>query len=1034
MRGSVMLSVGVHSWFHPVVGRFAIHVNRRAFFRLAALCCLLARARAGEARAVLDLDRGWKFTRADVPAAVRPDFDDSSWRDVDLPHDFSIEGGYSRTNTPQNAWLPAGKGMYRKRFSLSGEDLKKEILLRFEGVYMNAAVYLNGGRVGGRPYGFLGFDCALSPFAREGENVLTVLADDTPAPTARFYHGGGIYGHVSLHILPRTHVLLNGGVFARTVSAGRDAAALAVDTEFRAAAPGRLTVFHRLEDADGREAAVSEKKTAAYEAGAHRVAHALTVPHPRLWSTRDPCLYTLRTFILDGTCVVDRVSGRIGIRTARFDAAAGFLLNGENVKLKGVCEHLELSPFGAAVPGKMIEWRIKRLLSMGCNAIRTAHNPFTPTFYRKCDELGMMVVDEVFDGWRRKGANDYGGRFFRRHWKKDVAYWVRRDRCHPSVILWSIGNEVGGVRDVHGISGVINGLDGTRPTTGGHIFHGVGVAGFNGQGGQPGFLENFHASHPDRPVVLTEVPHTLQTRGFYRVLTWWRDRGNPRFEFAPYGDEEIFSGGHRRYRSSYDNCGVRCPARICWKRTEATPWISGEFRWTGFDCLGEAQFMGAEFPKRNYSCGVIDLAGFAKDHFYFYQSRWTERPMVHLLPHWTHPDLAEGTIVPVVAYSNCGEVELFLNGRSLGRKKEGALPEFVWKVPYRPGELKAVGYAGGAPAARKVFRTAGPPARLRLEADNRSLAVGGGDFSLLTVSAVDARGVFVPWAHDRVEFRVSGPARAAGYENGDPMDGTDNRAPFRKLFHGLARGYYRSTDGEGPVEVAAAAILGRRLFSGTAQVAISVETAMLRGERPESRFEIRYTLDGTPPAADARRYTRPFTLSGGADVRALILRDGKPFMTLRDTFAKGAEPPFSDPRFQRKAAGKGAFTGPRDPELAAKWREGDRIYETGRNGDFYVHRADKKILVGWWWYDYPDDTAENPAFTGRGEIKWRDSGEISSLKLTDQAGGTLLIRTGGKTRTMRRARPAAGEENLRGGTPGKTPALRPQAEAGGRAG
>ncbi len=923
-------------------------------------------------RAIVNLDFDWRFLAQDTAGGEAAAFDDAAWRRVDVPHDWSIEGEYSSQNTPQNGWLPAGTGWYRRVIDVPAEWLDGVVGVRFEGVYMNSQVWLNGAPVGGRPYGFMTFSCDLTGKLQPGRNVLAVRVDNTPAPTARFYHGSGIYGHVDLLVLPRAHIVPDGGVFARTITADAQRAELAVSTEVRntAATELRATIAHRLLDERGVAAVEWPAKALTIAAGQVATSEVTgAVNRPRLWSPESPTLYTLETTLRDGDRVLDVARTTIGLRTIRWEGATGFWLNGRNVKLHGVCEHLEMMPAGAGVPDALIERRLRQLQAMGVNAIRTAHNPFTPAFYDLCDRLGLLVMDEIFDGWHRKDANDYGGRFFDEWWKRDTVGWIRRDRNHPSIVIYSIGNETGRV-DINNVTGLIHEHDTTRPTTGGMITEGVDVLGYNGPGEITATLTKMHAERPDRAIVLTEVPHTLQTRGFYRALSWWRDQGAPREEYPAYATEEVFtSGGNPRYLSSYDNATVRITARQSLRRTRDTAWIAGEFRWTGYECFGETQFMGAEFPKRSYNCGVIDLAGFPKDLFYLYQSQWTQAPMVHLLPHWTHAGL-EGKTIPVVAYSNCDEVELFLNGRSLGRKAPSDLLDFVWNVPYAAGELKAVGYRQGREVATTRFRTAGQPAHLHLTTDNAALHADRRDVSLVTFAIEDDKGEMIPWAHDRVEFRTIGPVHPLGYENGDPMDCTAPRAAWRKAFYGLGRGYYQATAEDGPVEVTAAALLGNRTFQQSTTVAIDVARVALRGALASTQFEIFYTTDGSAPTPASPRYAAPFSVNRDTTVRALVRRDSREFLTLSDRFQPGKPPMWSDPRYETPKNADGPFKGPFDRELLGQWKSAGGVFELRADGT--ICRVDGRNVgqVGWWWYDYPEDKFEGGHGTGTGELRW----------------------------------------------------------------
>ncbi|MCF6332020.1 MAG: DUF4982 domain-containing protein [Draconibacterium sp.] len=935
----------------------------------------------------VNIDFNWKFALGDIHGAETVDFNDTEWRTLNVPHDWTIEGEYSPENTPQNAWLPVGVGWYRKILKVPEAWLNNKVIIHFDGVYMNSNVYVNGKLAGNRPYGFISFQYDITDMLKPGKNIIAVRVDNTPAPTSRFYHGSGIYGHVNLLLLPKVHITPMGGVFVRTAAADEKEAEIKVDTEIdnEGQHQKEVTVQHVLFDEKGDVVATSAKEKLNIGTGKKETFKTkFTVPRPQLWSPDTPYLYQLETTVKLNDKIIEVKRTPVGIRTIRFDSQTGFWINDKNIKLKGICEHQELSPVGLALPDALLKRRLQVLKNMGVNAIRTAHNPFTPKFYELCDEMGIMVMDEVFDGWHRKGANDYGGRFFMEWWKKDVASWVKRDRNHPSVILWSIGNETG-KNDEHNITGEIHKYDdNTRPVTGGTVFTGVDVSGFNGPAGMPGVLEKFHKENPNQPLVLTEVPHTIQTRGFYRVPTWWRDKGNKKIHtFEPYGTKQIFFDGLPRYRSSYDNCGVRINARTSWKRTKNTPWISGEFRWTGHDCLGEAHFMGVEFPKRSYNSGVLDFAGFPKDLYYFYQSQWTKKPMVHILPHWTHPGLAIGTEIPVVAYSNCEVVELFLNGKSFGKKNPGELLDFVWNIPYASGELKAVGYIKGEVAAEKVFMTAKRPVKLELTTDNPNLKSDRRDVAVVSVSAHDESGEFVPWVQNRVWFEIEGPIKLLGYENGNPIDGTPHKVNYRNLFYGMARGFFQATDEDGPVVITAAAILGDTLFQEKSSIAIGLQRIAIRSKVKKADFKIYYTTDGTTPTTNSKLYKTQFEIDAETVVKAIIMKNGKQFMELKERFRKGKEPRFTDDRLLISDDVTGTiFNGPFDSEVAGRWKHNDTVYYFDKKGNTFHLDGDKRTKVGRWWYDFPDDPFENPNYKGAGEIFWNNSNLKERLSLT----------------------------------------------------
>ncbi|HEX8522323.1 MAG TPA: glycoside hydrolase family 2 TIM barrel-domain containing protein [Tepidisphaeraceae bacterium] len=967
-------------------------------------------------RAFQPLDQDWRFFLGDVEGGEKNNCDDAKWRVLDLPHDWSVEGEYRRENPSGGscAYLPTGVGWYRKVIDVPAEWLERRVVVHFDAAQRNSDVWINGQKLGTRSYGYISFSYELTAHLHAGKNVLAVRLDNSKQPAARWYTGSGLYAHVNLEVTDPLH-LVEDGTFVSTPQVTDERATVRATSEVRNRRSESVKVIVRSEVMDQGKAVAGGEIQVTVGPGETTVAtNDLSVEKPKRWSPDAPQRYTLVTRILRQGKEIDARSTSFGIRTIRWDGNTGFWLNDKNIKLQGMGMHYDAGGLGAAIPDEVLEARILQLKSIGCNAIRTGHTPFPPLFYDLCDKHGMMVVDEAFDGWKRKAAADYGATAFAEWWKRDLTDFVRRDRNHPCVVLWSIGNETG-ERDKLGMTKIVHQLDPTRATTGGQCLEGVDVAGFNGPGEAAGVLESFHNAHPDQPIVLTEEPHGYQTRGFYRTLTWWRDN-NPekRLSFPAYSTDEVFPReGDEQYASSYDNAIVRITNRQCWKRTRETPWISGQFRWAAFDYLGEASIMGRHWPARFWHPGVIDAAGFPKDLASFYQSQWTradERAgtaMVHLLPHWSHPLVAKGMIIPVVAYSNCDEVELSLNGKLLGRQKRRELLDFVWQVPYEPGEITAVGYLAGKAVAKTSHRTAEASTRIALTVDE-ALATRRGDVATVDIAARDKWNELVPWAEDQIEFRLSGPARFLAFENGDPLDVSPHQVMSRKVFRGLARGYFSATGEDGPIELAAAGILGRRLFEKTATVTLVVTRLALRGELSPVPLAIHYTMNGSEPTPASQRYDdQPFTLDRPATVRMLVLREGKPWITSAANFTQGLPPVVDDPRFEKTAgannATAGAFGGPRDAELVGAWSEGKRRLRFGADGRVYRAAAEEKdIAVAEWWYDFPNDPHEDPTSTGAGAIRWKDSGETVPMRLSSQEAKELIINPDGRKRRLRK--------------------------------
>jgi len=872
----------------------------RLIFPATFAVALLATA-AALARETVPLDDGWRFHLGEIAAASGPAFDDSGWRPLAVPHDWAFEAPFA-ADAAQGApggYKPGGIGWYRREIEVPAAWSSRRLRLEFDGVYMDSEVWLNGASLGRRAYGYLSFGYDLTPHLHPGRNVLAVRVDNSREPSARWYHGCGIYAPVRLVVTDPVGVAPD-GVQITMPHVATDSAEVRVVTTLATPPPAGTRLTTRLLAPDGREVAAATTGLAAAEGDTTQT---LTVPAPRLWSPDSPQLYTAVSEVRVGDRLADTVRTRFGVRSLRWDAATGFWLNGQNLKLRGVADHLEAGPTGAAVPEKLLRWKLARLRAMGVNAIRTAHNPQVPQFYDLCDELGLLVLDEIFDGWSPKAAEDYGARFFATNWERDLRAWLRRDRNHPCVIAWDVGNETRGPVAADLVR-VCHELDPTRPVTSGDSAPAqMDLLGVNGRSEKQSF---FRERPPAKPLVATEAPHTWQVRGFYRTRTWWRDGyPNPEQDPFPLPDltaTEIFTcdwapaaaktSAKQVFNSSYDNATVRISARKNWELVRDLPWHSGHFRWTGFDYLGEANYVHGGWPFRAFMGGALDLAGFEKDLFYLYQSQWTTAPMVHLLPHWTHPRLAPGTPVPVWAYTNADEVELFLNGRSLGSVRPGRKADEMqgaWLVPWEPGTLEAVARAGGREVARTRHVTAGAPARLQVTTDTTALAADGRDVAIITVAQTDAAGNFYPYGENRVAFRLDGPARLLSLENGNPVDTEPNfGVTTRRTFFGLARAFIQSTRAAGDIALTVGAISGERRQLTSNLVSIDVRRVALRGTAPDAAFAITYTTDGTAPTAASARYTAPFAVPLGSTVRALVRIGDRDSLRLEESFAADA--------------------------------------------------------------------------------------------------------------------------------------------------
>jgi beta-galactosidase len=793
------------------------------FFACAVALPAVAQESPQTPRQRLLMDYAWTFTRGDPAGAEAPDFDDRGWRAVDLPHDWSIEGPYdsAAATTGRGGYLPTGIGWYRRSFTLPDVASGRRVTVEFDGVYQHSDVWVNGHHLGTRPNGYVGFQYDLTPHLVDGDNVVAVRVDNSRQPNSRWYSGSGVYRHVWLTVTDPLHIG-QWGTYVTTPEVDTAAAVVAVRT--RVANDGtserRGSLVLAILDMAGREVARVEAPFTLAAGVATEVAQSLTVDAPAFWSPATPVLYTLRTTVLDATGrAVDGTDTPFGIREIVYDADRGFLLNGDRVKMLGVNLHHDGGPVGAAVPEAVWERRLILLKQMGVNAIRTAHNPPAPEFLDLCDRLGLLVMDEAFDEWTH-GKVEYGyHRYFAEWADRDLVDFVRRDRNHPSVVLWSLGNEIGeqhaagGDTVLRALRDIAHREDPTRPVTTGndHIYADDGattvefmqlldVVGYN-------YVDRWHErrelyatadrhAHPDWKFIGTESGSVWGTRGEYSLGS----------------DPE-------RVQPSYTAGMIR--AEQLWRFVALNDWFAGDFMWTGIDYLGEAFW-----PRKNSTSGVLDLVGFPDDGYFFYQSRWTEAPMVHLLPHWNWPG-REDQLVPVLAYTNCDAVELSLNGRFLGEKRlefprqgtSGGWNSYErpqvfpttadlhlsWDVPYEPGLLRAVGKRGGEVVAIAEVRTAGPAASLRLSVDRAGIRAGERDVAHVRVEIVDAAGVVVPGANDLVRFTVDGPARLLAVGNGDPTDHSSYQDPERHAFHGLLLAMIQSTDEAGAVTVTARA-------------------------------------------------------------------------------------------------------------------------------------------------------------------------------------------------------------------------------------
>ncbi len=812
---------------------------------------------ASAGRDTINFNEGWRFARfgtmpdgsekAEIQGLEKTDFNDADWRVLNLPHDWGIEGPFRAELPNRTGKLPwAGIGWYRKTFETPKSDAGKKVFIDFDGAMSDTKVWLNGEYVGEWPYGYSSFRLDLTPFLKPGQkNTIAVRLDNKPE-SSRWYPGGGIYRNVRLVKTEPVHVD-HWGIFVTTPEVSAESATVNVKTALSGAGSRRDAC-----DTKNCAAGVSPAPTVeheVYEVDSDKVVArgngadcSINVKSPKLWNLETPYLYTLKTTVKQGGKVVDVVETRFGIRAIQY-TAEGFFLNGEKVRMNGVCQHHDLGPLGSAINTRALERQIEILQEMGCNAIRTSHNPPAPELLDLCDRMGMLVQVEAFDCWEKgKAENDYARHFPEWH-EKDLRTMIRRDRNHPSVVMWSIGNETREMKKKEDapvsrmLADIARSEDATRPVTFGCNAPQAGFNGFQktvdlfGYNYKPHLYEKFREENPDQPFYGSETASTVSSRGEY---------------FFPVSDDKSKGSGGWFQVSSYDLTAPPWANNpdIEFAAQDKYPWVFGEFVWTGFDYIGEPtpynqdktnllnfsdpeerkrmeeelKKLGENIPPRSSYFGIVDLCGFKKDRFYIYQARWRpELPMVHILPHWNWPERI-GEVTPVHVYTSGDEAELFLNGTSLGRKKKGEYEyRLRWDdVVYKPGELKVVAYKNGRPWAEETMKTTGAAAKLDLVADRTEIAADGSDLSFITVQVSDKEGRLVPRSHNTVRFSISGPGEIIAVGNGDPTSHESFQALERKVFNGLALVVVRSKKGEsGPVILTAAS---EGLSSGRIQV------------------------------------------------------------------------------------------------------------------------------------------------------------------------------------------------------------------------
>ncbi|WP_316798129.1 glycoside hydrolase family 2 TIM barrel-domain containing protein [Pedobacter frigidisoli] len=743
-------------------------------------------------RIINNFDRDWAFMQQDVSGAEKPGFDDKAWRKLNVPHDWSIEGAYDKTNLTARGggYLPSGTGWYRKSFSLDESLANKKITIEFDGVMANSDVWINGFHLGKRPYGYISFNYDLTKhlnFGKGKTNVIAVKADNTVQPASRYYTGAGIYRHVRLVATDLVHIN-DWGVFITTPEATIQKAIVKVQTSLsnESAKAAQVTIETAVLDAAGKVLKTIQSKQNIAASQSAKIEQDIVLSNPKLWNPETPVLYKTLTKVILGAKVVDDQVNSFGIRSFKFDAATGFWMNGKNFKLKGACLHHDGGAVGAAVPLSVWAFRLNKLKEAGVNAIRTAHNPVAPEFLDLCDQMGFLVMDETFDTWtaaKNNGEKGYN-RFWKEWWERDTRDMVMRDRNHPSIVIYSVGNEIHddlnspeGFKKYKDQQDLVHQLDPSRPVTMA-LFRPanskVYTNGFAetmdivGQNYRENELVALHNQKPNLKVIGTENTHVIQ-----------------------------------QYLALRDN-----------------PFMAGQFLWTGFDYLGES-----DWPQITNGQGLFDRIGEWKQQSLQRQSWWSEKPTVHIvrkednagagdwINNWTPTDFDTYDDAKVAVYSNCDEVELFLNDKSLGSKPKPAddSPR-LWDVTFEKGSIKAVGKNKGKVVSEETLKTAGPPAKLVLSVDQNKLSTAWDDVAFLKVTIYDEQGNVCPNADNLIKFTVSDSGIIDAVDNGSIISHEPYKAQQRHAYHGVAMANIKArTAGNIEIKVSAEGLEGASL-------------------------------------------------------------------------------------------------------------------------------------------------------------------------------------------------------------------------------
>lgn len=776
-------------------------------------------------RTVQLLDTNWKFINEEVKGGELSDLNADSWQTVEVPHDWAISGAFDESNDMQvvmvtedgdkvakkrsgrTGGLPhVGIGWYRKTLTIPVEWKDKRVYAEFDGAMSHARVYLNGQFVGEWPYGYASFGFELTDKIEFGKkNVLAVRLENKPN-SSRWYPGAGIYRNVRLVVTNPVHVK-QWGTYITTPEIEKGKGSVSIETSLEGMKAGSKNMRLTTNIYDVKNKLVA---TVSNTAESPKIAQQLVVDQPHLWSVTDPYLYRAESIVEADGKPIDRYETVFGFRHFKFTSNDGFLLNGKRMNLNGVCMHHDLGALGAAINVSAIRRQLSILQEMGCNAIRTSHNPPAPEMLQLCDEMGFVVINEAFDEWKYAKCENGYNTLWDKWAEKDMVAFIHRDRNHPSVIMWSLGNEIkeqgfkGGDAYCKFLVDICKREDPTRPTTAGFnkwsdaIENGlaqlVDVQGWNYK---PQYYEYIHEKFPHWSMIGSETASTVSSRGEYffpAVAKVLKEK-----------DRDTF------HASSYD---MEYPGWATSPDTEfaaqdSFPFMGGEFVWTGFDYLGEPTPFNDVWPSRSSYFGIIDLAGIPKDRFYIYQSKWTDKEVLHLLPHWNWEGM-EGKLIPVHCYTSFEKAELFVNGKSMGirTKKQSPLYDkyrLVWnEVPYEAGELKVVALGNdNKPVKETIMKTAGKPARIMLNADCTSVSNSGKELAFVTATVVDENGVVCPRANNEITFSAQGSGKLKAADNGDPTSVERFVDPVRSAFNGKCVAIVQSTADNGKLVLVA---------------------------------------------------------------------------------------------------------------------------------------------------------------------------------------------------------------------------------------